>query len=80
MILLLGGLDYLGHQLSKAPMVSQNCETVAQEVLSPLAHGDSDGVQLLDVGGGLMDAWAKCLAKERNWVALLDEENSHGDA
>lgn len=61
-------------------MVSQDGEAVAQEVLTPLMHDDSDGVQLADIGRGSMDAWAECLAKERDWVSLLEEDNSHGGA
>lgn len=42
----------LRHQLFQALVVCQNSEVVAEEILSPLLHRDSDGKQLPDISGG----------------------------
>ena len=68
---LLGRLDNFSEKLLQATVVGENGKTAAQQVLTPFAHGRSDGTELSYVSRGTQKLDGEGLAEEGDGVALL---------
>ena len=76
--LLLRSLNYLGHKVLQTPVIRQDRERRAEEVVTPLPNRGGDGVEFSDIRRGSLQTWTKHFAKIGDRVLELKENNTHG--
>lgn len=76
--MLLRGLDDLCYKFFETLVVDEDDERVTQQVQAPFADGDDNGIEFVDVCGGMLQSWTKRLVEENDRMVILHQNSTHG--